>query len=118
MGDSLGHPFLVFGIDLDLYVQCRMEWVSMSVEKSTSYQPWWRFGHVWLIIAGPVLVIMAGIVTFYLAVSSPNEIVSDATYRQSIESNRNKGATTLPDELAPALQGRNHAATGVVPLPK
>jgi len=90
----------------------------MSEKETVPSQAWWRFGHVWLIVAGPVLVIIAGMVTLYLAVSSPNEIVTDEVYRQSIEQNRKKGVTTLPDEQAPALQGRNHAATGAVPIPK
>jgi len=90
----------------------------MRENDAAANQAWWRFGHVWLIVAGPVLVIIAGLVTFYLAVSSPNEIVTDEIYRQTIEQNRQKGVTALPDEQAPALQGRNHAATGAVPLPK
>ena len=24
--------------------------------------PWWKFGHVWLVIAGPLIVIVAGFV--------------------------------------------------------
>ncbi|MDD5029003.1 MAG: FixH family protein [Rhodoferax sp.] len=90
----------------------------MDAEDSTPPQAWWRFGHVWLIIAGPALVVIAGFVTLYLAVSSPNEIVTDEVYRHSVESNRKKGITTLADETAPAMQARNHAATGAVPLPK
>lgn len=89
----------------------------MSDKNSEPPQAWWRFGHVWLIISGPALVIVAGLVTLYLAVSSPNEIVTDEVYRQSVEINRKKGVTTLPDELAPAMQARNHATTGAVPLP-
>jgi len=90
----------------------------MDSKNTTPPQPWWRFGHVWLIISGPALVVVAGFVTLYLAISSPNEIVTDEIYRQSIEMNRKKGVTTLPEETAPALQARNHAATGEVPLPK
>jgi len=89
----------------------------MGEKDSKSPQAWWRFGHVWLIISGPVLVVIAGLVTLYLAVSSPNEIVTDEIYRHSVEMNRKKGVTTLPDELAPAMQARNHATTGAVPLP-
>jgi len=81
-------------------------------------QAWWRFGHVWLIIAGPVLVIIAGLVTFYLAASTQNEIVTDEVYRQTVEIHRSKGVTGLPDESAPAMQARNHANTGAVPMPK
>lgn len=83
-----------------------------------SNQPWWRFGHVWLVIAGPAIVVVAGLVTFYLAASSPNEIVTDEIYRQSIEATRQKGLKAMPGELAPAMQARNHSQTGEVPISK
>ena len=81
-------------------------------------QPWWRFGHVWLVIAGPAIVVVAGFVTFYLAASSPNEIITDEIYRQSIEATRQKGMKAMPAELAPAVQARNHTITGEVPIGK
>ncbi len=79
---------------------------------------WWQFGHVWLIISGPAIVVVAGFVTLYLAMSSPNEIVTDETYRQILERGQKQGQASLQGGGAPALQARNHAATGVVPIPK
>lgn len=80
--------------------------------------PWWKFGHVWLVIAGPVIVVIAGFVTLYLAISSPDPVVSEDYYRQGVEINRRDGAPgTSPGALAPAIQARNHAATGVPPAP-
>jgi len=76
-------------------------------------QPWWKFGHVWLVIAGPAIVVVAGFVTLYLAVSRPDPVVSEDYYRQGIEINKTLDAQ--PTSLAPALQARNHAATGVPP---
>ena len=40
---------------------------------------WWQFGHVWLVIALPAVVVVASFITLYLAVSRPNEIISDDT---------------------------------------
>jgi hypothetical protein len=78
--------------------------------------PWWTFGHVWLVIAGPVIVVIAGFVTLYLAISTPDPVVSEDYYRQGIEINRRGGdASANPGALAPAIQARNHAATGVPP---
>jgi uncharacterized protein len=78
--------------------------------------PWWKFGHVWLVIAGPVIVVIAGFITLYLAISSPDPVVSEDYYRQGIEINRRDGASgKSPGALAPAMQARNHAATGVPP---
>lgn len=76
-------------------------------------QPWWKFGHVWMIIAGPVLVVIAGFVTLYLAVRTPDPVVSEDYYRQGIEINKTLAAD--PASLAPAQQARNHAATGAPP---
>jgi uncharacterized protein len=82
--------------------------------KIDSSGPWWKFGHVWLVISGPVVVIIAGFVTLYIAIRIPDPVVSEDYYRQGIEINK-----TLPDapsSLAPAVAARNHAATGV-PIP-
>lgn len=86
-----------------------------SVHKHTAL-PWWKFGHVWLLIAGPVAVVIAGFVTLYLAISRPDPVVDADYYRKGVEINRT--LETAPAALAPAVQARNHAATGVVPAPK
>lgn len=74
--------------------------------------PWWKFGHVWMIVAGPAVVIVASMVTIYLAVTRPDPVLSADYYQKGLERSQ-----TLDDaaaaSLAPALQGRNHAATGV-----
>jgi hypothetical protein len=78
--------------------------------------PWWRFGHVWLIIAGPVIVIVAGFVTLWLAISRPDPVVAEDYYRQGIEINKTLEA---PEKsLLPAMKGRNHAATPVQDQPR
>ncbi len=81
----------------------------MQQQQKVSTQPWWKFGYVWLIIAGPALVIVAGFITLYLAITSPNEMVTDE---------RLNASSSNSSSMAPAVQGRNHAATGVVPAPK
>lgn len=76
-------------------------------------KPWWKYGYVWLVIAGPALVVVASFVTLYLAIRYPDPVVAPDYYRKGVEINqtlRNNAAS-----LAPAIQGRNHAATGVVP---
>ncbi|NDP37216.1 MAG: nitrogen fixation protein FixH [Rhodoferax sp.] len=77
-------------------------------------EPWWKFGYVWLVVAGPAIVVVAAIFTFYLAVTRPDQLVSEDYYRQGIEINKTLGAAQAAS-LAPALQARNHAQTGVVP---
>ena len=75
-------------------------------------KPWWSFGHVWLIIAGPAIVVVAGLLTFYLAARAPDPVLSTQPAAQgSVESS----GSSLSD--APAVQARNHAATGALPAP-
>jgi len=70
--------------------------------------PWWKFGHVWMVIAGPAVVVVASFLTLYLALSSPNTVLETESVAQS---RTGSGAS-----LAPAMTARNHAATGVVPV--
>ena len=77
--------------------------------------PWWKFGYVWLIVAGPAIVVVASFVTFYLAVTRPDPVVTEDYYRKGIEINRTSENADNAASLAPAVQARNHAATGVMP---
>jgi hypothetical protein len=76
--------------------------------------PWWKFGLVWMVVAGPVAVVLASFVTVYLAVTRPDPVVSADYYRQGIQINQRLEAQAAAS-LAPAVQARNHAATGVAP---
>ena len=72
--------------------------------------PWWKFGHVWLVISGPAIVVVASFITLYLAISRPDPVIGADTRRLAAQRNERSQA-----DLMPAVQGRNHAATGVVP---
>jgi hypothetical protein len=71
--------------------------------------PWWKHGHVWLIVAGPAAVVAAGVATIVIAVASPDPVVAEDYYRRGIEINKTLAARDKA--LLPAQQGRNHAAT-------
>ena len=78
---------------------------------SSSQRPWWSFGHLWLVIAGPLLVVVASFVTFYLAANGQVPVLSKST--AEVRADAPDTLTTL----APAVQARNHAATGTLPAP-
>lgn len=80
--------------------------------KDEQVQPWWKFGHVWLVIGGPVIVVIAGVVTAFIALSAPDPVITPDYYRQGIEINKTLEAAESTS-LAPAVQARNHAATGL-----
>ena len=78
-------------------------------------QPWWSFGMVWMVIAGPAVVVVAAFVTLYLAITIPDpELPTEAMNPRNAMENQGK----LEAAMAPAMQARNHASTGVVPEPK
>ena len=76
---------------------------SMNSRQSS---PWWSFAHVWMVIAGPAVVVVASFITLYLALSSPNTVIPTELSAQAQNGTAN---------MAPAMLARNHAATGVVP---
>ncbi|MFH0131879.1 FixH family protein [Variovorax sp. VaC1] len=74
---------------------------------------WWRYPMLWMVIAGPAVVVVASFVTLWLALSRPEALVSEDYYREGMEINK-----TLADKkLMPALTGRNHAATPADDVP-
>jgi uncharacterized protein len=81
----------------------------MKQEQSSA--PWWKHGFVWLVIAGPAAVVVAGLATVWIAAASPDPVLAKA--RQSRPAQIEE--TAVGDRaLLPAMQGRNHAVT---PLP-
>ena len=70
--------------------------------------PWWKYGHVWLVVAGPAIVVVAALFTAWLAMRNPDPVLAEDYYRRGIEINKTLAKNKA---LAPALQGRNHAAT-------
>lgn len=77
---------------------------------SSDKRAWWRYGHVWLLISGPALVIVAGLITAWIAISHPDPVLSEDYYRQGLEIN-NTLSQQQDRSLLPAQQARNHAAT-------
>ena len=63
---------------------------------------------MWLVVLGPVTVIIAGFVTLYIALSEPDPVLTEDYYRKGLEISKMKSG---PSEMMPAIQARNHAAT-------
>jgi hypothetical protein len=80
------------------------------VHMSTDNPSWWRHGHVWLLIAGPAVVVVAGVITAWIAISHPDPVLSQECYRQGLEINQSQ-SQEQDRSLMPAQQARNHAAT-------
>lgn len=63
----------------------------------TAPSPWWRLPIVWMVIGGPLVVVVASFATLALALLNPDPVIS--------------APPTASASEQPAVQGRNHAAT-------
>lgn len=81
--------------------------MNTSNKRAASGQPWWRFGLAWMVFGGPAVVVVAGFVTYYIAAVNPDPVLT-VTPRTAAQ--ERQGISQ-----APAMQGRNHAATGELP---
>ncbi len=68
-------------------------------------QPWYRYKILWLVVGGPAAVVVASLVSAYVAIVGQDPLLLKD---EVVESQRGK---TDPDSNTPAIQARNHAAT-------
>jgi hypothetical protein len=57
--------------------------------------PWWRYPMVWLVVGGPLVVVLASVATLLIAVTHPDPVLQ---------------VRAPTPEQQPAVQARNHAA--------
>lgn len=55
---------------------------------TTRSNPWYREPWPWIVMAGPAIVVVAGVITTALAVSSSDGLVADDYYKQGLGINR------------------------------
>jgi hypothetical protein len=70
---------------------------------------WWKNGYVWMVLGGPLAVVVASCITFVIAARGSDPVLE--TPAKVVESAK-KAVTPAEDAMVPALQGRNHAAGG------
>jgi hypothetical protein len=78
-------------------------------EYSQKLRPWWREPLLWLVISGPAVAVVAGVVMVWLALNGRDQLVAEDYYRQGIQINKRLEAGQRA--LMPAQRARNHAAT-------
>jgi len=73
--------------------------------------PWYRVPMVWLVVGGPLSVVVASIATAVIAWKHIDPVIA-TTPQGELRPGDNMAPKLSPkDAMAPALQGRNHAAT-------
>ena len=75
------------------------------VQNNERHKPWWRYRMLWLVISGPAVVVVASLITAYVAVKGQDPVLVREEIAESQRGN------TQPDAMTPAVQARNHAAT-------
>lgn len=71
----------------------------MTSHLTENIQPWYRHPWPWILMAGPFIVVVAGFVTAYLAVTSNDGLVDDDYYKQGLSVNK----VTARDQRASSL---------------
>lgn len=78
--------------------------------------PWWRIPHMWMVIGGPLAVVVASVVTFVIAVKNPDPVLNKSDYERDLAAAQRLQGQARVDALItlqPASQARNHAASPV-----
>lgn len=90
-----------------------------STAQPSPARPWYREPYVWMVVGGPLAVVVASIVTVTIAVRNadtvlPREAVPVST---AVAPDRLTPEERLQAEkaLLPANQGRNHAVSSALP---
>lgn len=60
----------------------------MNQKFPVSVAPWYRHPWPWILMAGPFIVVVAGVITAYLAVRSNDGLVADDYYKQGLAINQ------------------------------
>lgn len=71
-----------------------------SEKKSVVQTPWWRVGMVWVVLAGPAAVVLAGVVTLRIALTHVDPVIQVPA-----------AVADTSSSMSPAMKARNHAAT-------
>lgn len=80
-------------------------------------EPWWRVGPMWLVVGGPLVVVVAAIATAVIAVKGADPVLDKAAYQATLEQARRLQGEQREQALIglqPAHQARNHAASPVL----
>ena len=73
-------------------------------------RPWYKEFYVWMVIAGPVSVVLACAVTAFYVLQGPDAVVSENYYKEGLALAKEVGVAQ--PAMQPAKTGRNHSATG------
>ena len=95
---------------------------SLQIPCAAPAVAWWKVPHMWLVVGGPAVVVVAAIITAIIAVKGADPVLHKEAYERDLKaaSERLQGQTLQEAliKLQPAHQARTHAASPVVPSEK
>jgi hypothetical protein len=71
----------------------------MQQTTAEKFQPWYQQVWPWLLISLPASAVIGGIITFMLAVNSPNALVVDDYYKEGLAINQEKHRLANADRM-------------------
>ena len=69
--------------------------MNRKLSRDDNQRPWWRYGMVWLVIGGPLTVVIAAIATAVIAIRGADPVLDTSADKA---------------KHVPAVEARNHAA--------
>lgn len=90
--------------------------VSQLTSAPATSKPWWKYVSVWLLFSGPAVVVVAALVTAWIAVHGQDPVIDENYYQNGL--NINQQLAHPQKSLVPALKARNHAATPLADQPR
>ncbi len=91
---------------------------SVPVVLKTPPLAWWRVPQMWLVVGGPLVVVVASLITAWIAIHNADPVLDKAAFqreRQAAMALEGQARADALIKLQPAHQARNHAASPVVP---
>ncbi len=80
-------------------------------------EAWWRVPHMWMVVGGPLVVVVASLVTAYIAVNYADPVIDKAVFesdRAAALALKGPAHDAAQVTLQPAQQARNHSAAPVM----
>lgn len=110
-------PFAVPGITES--VQNLMNTHASPAEEKSPPVSWWRVPHMWLVVGGPLAVVVAGIITAVIAIKGADPVLDKEAFERDLKASTShldgQAKTDALIRMQPAHQARNNAAAPVVP---
>jgi uncharacterized protein len=85
--------------------------------KKPQGKAWYHEPMMWMVLGGPLVVVIASVITYVLAARQPDPVLE----RDPVSESQRVGKDLTPEQresLMPAVKARNHVASPAVPSDK